>query len=175
MPEAGWYPDPERERTLRYWDGDAWSSHRAPDERSSTATTATTTTRAPVTPAPAAAVPAVGTGTASADASEDMAVYAWLLALFPILGIIVVIVFWELGAAPIFIVVLASFAFQALDVRQLRKRKLAFVETKPPALAKYLLLRYRATGTHPELPWIHGVALSVFLVLCVTSLLMVLS
>jgi hypothetical protein len=29
--EAGWYPDPEREHTLRYWDGDAWTDDRAPD------------------------------------------------------------------------------------------------------------------------------------------------
>ncbi|HET9153145.1 MAG TPA: DUF2510 domain-containing protein [Solirubrobacterales bacterium] len=29
--EAGWYPDPERAHTLRYWDGDAWTDDRAPD------------------------------------------------------------------------------------------------------------------------------------------------
>lgn len=29
--DAGWYPDPEREHTLRYWDGDAWTEDRAPD------------------------------------------------------------------------------------------------------------------------------------------------
>lgn len=29
--DAGWYPDPEREHTLRYWDGDAWTDDRAPD------------------------------------------------------------------------------------------------------------------------------------------------
>jgi hypothetical protein len=28
---AGWYPDPERAHTLRYWDGDAWTDDRAPD------------------------------------------------------------------------------------------------------------------------------------------------
>jgi len=28
--EAGWYPDPERAHTLRYWDGDAWTDDRAP-------------------------------------------------------------------------------------------------------------------------------------------------
>jgi hypothetical protein len=25
-----WYPDPTLEQTQRYWDGDAWSDHRAP-------------------------------------------------------------------------------------------------------------------------------------------------
>jgi len=29
--DPGWYPDPEREHTLRYWDGDAWTEDRAPD------------------------------------------------------------------------------------------------------------------------------------------------
>lgn len=29
--EAGWYPDPERAHTLRYWDGGAWTDDRAPD------------------------------------------------------------------------------------------------------------------------------------------------
>ena len=29
--EAGWYADPEREHTLRYWDGNAWTDDRAPD------------------------------------------------------------------------------------------------------------------------------------------------
>jgi hypothetical protein len=28
---AGWYPDPERAHTLRYWDGDAWTEDRAPN------------------------------------------------------------------------------------------------------------------------------------------------
>ena len=27
---AGWYPDPERADGLRYWDGAAWTEHRAP-------------------------------------------------------------------------------------------------------------------------------------------------
>jgi len=29
--DAGWYPDPERAHTLRYWDGDAWTDDRAPE------------------------------------------------------------------------------------------------------------------------------------------------
>ena len=29
--KAGWYPDPERAHTLRYWDGDAWTDDRAPE------------------------------------------------------------------------------------------------------------------------------------------------
>lgn len=27
---AGWYPDPEQVATVRYWDGTAWTMHRAP-------------------------------------------------------------------------------------------------------------------------------------------------
>jgi hypothetical protein len=27
---AGWYPDPTRAQTQRYWDGEAWSDHVAP-------------------------------------------------------------------------------------------------------------------------------------------------
>ncbi|MDV6259822.1 DUF2510 domain-containing protein [Rhodococcoides yunnanense] len=27
---AGWYPDPDRNKTLRYWDGNAWTPHTAP-------------------------------------------------------------------------------------------------------------------------------------------------
>jgi Domain of unknown function (DUF4352)/Protein of unknown function (DUF2510) len=29
-PAAGWYPDPERAYTWRYWDGGGWTEHRAP-------------------------------------------------------------------------------------------------------------------------------------------------
>ena len=29
-PPAGWFPDPEMANTLRYWDGSAWTDHRAP-------------------------------------------------------------------------------------------------------------------------------------------------
>lgn len=29
LPPAGWYPDPERPGGQRYWDGSAWSGHRA--------------------------------------------------------------------------------------------------------------------------------------------------
>lgn len=32
--EAGWYPDPSKPRTQRYWDGEQWTDHYAPlDER----------------------------------------------------------------------------------------------------------------------------------------------
>jgi hypothetical protein len=41
--EAGWYPDPERAHTLRYWDGDAWSDDRAPDVPSVSSETRTQT------------------------------------------------------------------------------------------------------------------------------------
>ena len=30
LPPAGWYPDPERPSTQRYWDGQHWTPHRAP-------------------------------------------------------------------------------------------------------------------------------------------------
>lgn len=29
-PQAGWYDDPERPGTLRWWDGSAWTDHRQP-------------------------------------------------------------------------------------------------------------------------------------------------
>ena len=29
--DPGWYPDPERDHTLRYWDGNCWTDDRAPD------------------------------------------------------------------------------------------------------------------------------------------------
>lgn len=29
-PPAGWYPDPDRALTQRYWDGNAWTQHRTP-------------------------------------------------------------------------------------------------------------------------------------------------
>ncbi len=29
---AGWYPDPEVPRQLRYWDGLNWTEHRAPQQ-----------------------------------------------------------------------------------------------------------------------------------------------
>ena len=41
---AGWYPDPQRAQTQRYWTGEAWSDHvapMAPAEPSNTAIIAT--------------------------------------------------------------------------------------------------------------------------------------
>lgn len=29
--DANWYPDPSQPGTLRYWDGQAWTEHTAPD------------------------------------------------------------------------------------------------------------------------------------------------
>ena len=29
-PPASWYPDPEHAGWQRYWDGQAWTEHRAP-------------------------------------------------------------------------------------------------------------------------------------------------
>ena len=29
LPPAGWYPDPDRPAMQRYWDGSAWTEHRA--------------------------------------------------------------------------------------------------------------------------------------------------
>lgn len=29
-PAAGWYPDPQQPGQQRYWDGNAWTEHRAP-------------------------------------------------------------------------------------------------------------------------------------------------
>jgi hypothetical protein len=31
-PPAGWYSDPEMVDTRRYWDGEAWTEHRAPPQ-----------------------------------------------------------------------------------------------------------------------------------------------
>lgn len=31
LPPTGWYPDPEQPGMLRFWDGTAWTEHRAPD------------------------------------------------------------------------------------------------------------------------------------------------
>lgn len=30
LPEAGWFPDPQNPSVLRWWDGSAWTDHRAP-------------------------------------------------------------------------------------------------------------------------------------------------
>ena len=29
-PPAGWFPDPEKQGQLRYWDGTEWTAHRTP-------------------------------------------------------------------------------------------------------------------------------------------------
>lgn len=30
---AGWYPDPQQQGQLRYWDGAAWTEHLAPAQQ----------------------------------------------------------------------------------------------------------------------------------------------
>ena len=30
-PAAGWYPDPDGQGSVRYWDGSSWTDNRAPD------------------------------------------------------------------------------------------------------------------------------------------------
>ena len=62
---AGWHPDPESPGIMRYWNGDAWTNHRAP---------------AP-TPGPAQQVQSVGAG---------VEIIGLLCAVFlPIVGLLV--------------------------------------------------------------------------------------
>ncbi|TDE92712.1 DUF2510 domain-containing protein [Occultella glacieicola] len=75
---AGWFPDPEGQDRLRYWDGSAWTENYAPKPGAADAATAATpavgaygvATGAPAAPAapstPAPAVPSGGYGQGSA-------------------------------------------------------------------------------------------------------------
>lgn len=68
LPPSGWYPDPERPRTWRYWDGRQWTAHRSP-----VATSAPTPPRRPVwSPAGVLVTLAVivGTGIAATLAAD---------------------------------------------------------------------------------------------------------
>ena len=68
---AGWYQDPDGSGLLRWWDGTAWTEHRA-------GTTAATTV---------SARPALPEGT------RVDTVWSWLVALLPLIGIIPLLVF----------------------------------------------------------------------------------
>lgn len=57
--DANWYPDPNTPGTLRYWDGQAWTEHTAPDPAAG-----------PAAPAPAAGVaPSASAGAGGTPAS----------------------------------------------------------------------------------------------------------
>ncbi len=49
LPPANWYPDPEGERRLRYWDGQRWTDHVA-DQLRSSASPSNNTWRTPADP-----------------------------------------------------------------------------------------------------------------------------
>jgi hypothetical protein len=66
LPPAGWYPDPALARTLRYWDGNAWTGRRAP-----------ATGQATHSPPPGAVL--------GADERPDEMRFVWLIALLPVL------------------------------------------------------------------------------------------
>lgn len=64
---AGWYPDPQMAHTQRYWDGAAWTDHRAP-----------------LTPQSAPAAPEAQT------VAENVKVVGMLTAIFlPLVGFII--------------------------------------------------------------------------------------
>lgn len=61
---AGWYPHPTMKATRRYWDGEAWTGHVAPDEQTS-------------------APPAAGSVTTPGRVDPT---FAWAMALAPLLA-----------------------------------------------------------------------------------------
>ena len=56
--DANWYPDPNSPGTLRYWDGQAWTEHTAPDPNAAAPDAAPAVAGSPAGAAPDYAMPA---------------------------------------------------------------------------------------------------------------------
>lgn len=82
-PGAGWFPDPENNDQLRYWDGKAWTEHRAPKQPAAAGPT--------LSPAPPTGQPWTGQSAPAGTRPKKhtgLKIVGAVFAVFVILGII---------------------------------------------------------------------------------------
>jgi hypothetical protein len=159
---AGWYPDPEQQGMLRFWDGAAWTSHRMPSAQAP----AGGFQSQPPTPPPYA------DGASSPPAKPGMG-YAWALACTPVLWLLLDVAVFQIdGSVDSPLSTLAGLAVMTTLVI-LDSKALAKADVHVSAwwgilfLPVYLVLRSKRAGSSWAVPllWLvlaigYGIAVS---------------
>jgi hypothetical protein len=148
LPAAGWYPDPAMAGTIRYWDGAAWTDHRAPAAGQTTG-------------------PPAVTGAPGTTEVPDETSFVWLLALLPLLwlGFDLVAPQYSLSTTVVFVATSLNGALATADSQRLARRGIRLSPLWGWLLMPvYLIQRTRRAGSTVAIPLVFFVTFAVYMV-----------